>query len=237
MGRPETPPTCGPVAGIEMKFALPILQDEGPGEFPILKCQIADVIDEKEKLRWEVPNLSGKVVMRTRFERQADNIGRPTHQLPQLLVRVHLFVGIDRFGQAQHRVALSRCDLRYPLCRSRPVEPEGARTAVELRCIGHAQDGFETEPEPADRVSVPLVPHVGKHEPLDTAFFDGISVVRAVKETFRQADQDALPLRRVQQGVGAVLNEFEQLPMSISAVSRIVFEVGMLDYEARLRAV
>ena len=67
MGCFEKSPTRSPFAGIEMKLSLPILQDEAPGDFSILKGQITDVIDEKQKFGRKVPDLLGEVVMRTGF--------------------------------------------------------------------------------------------------------------------------------------------------------------------------
>ena len=90
MGRIETLPTCDSFTGVKVKVALSIVQDEVAGRFPILKGQVPDVIDEKEKLRGKASNLFGEVVVRSRLEWQANDVRRPTHQFPQLLVLILL---------------------------------------------------------------------------------------------------------------------------------------------------
>ena len=65
MGCLEKLPTRSTFAGIEMELSLPILHDEVPGDISILKGQVTDVIDEKQKFGWEVPDLLGEIIMRT----------------------------------------------------------------------------------------------------------------------------------------------------------------------------
>ena len=238
MGPFEATPARAPLAGVQTKLALQIAQHEIPGEFPILQSQVPDVVDEKEKFRWKLPNLLREVVVSARLERQPDDIDRPAHQLVQILVLFFLLARVDRLGNAQNRVtSLARDDSLYPPPGECPIESEGTRAAIEFGGVGHTENRFETEPESADRTGVSLARHVREHESLDTGAVDRTPVVGAVQEIFGKANQDALPLRRIDQRVGAVLNKFEQLPMRVSAAGGIVFEIGVLGDQCRLSAI
>ncbi len=196
-----------------------------------------DMVNKQEKLRRKIADLLRKILPCARLQRQADDVCGPSHQIDQIVVSFRHFSNINGNGQPQDRIAFSWHKLGYAVGRIFPVEPKGAGATVELGCIRDTQHRFEAQSKPPDLTRVPLARQVGEHECSDPVLTDRVSVVGAVEMVFRQADQNALAAECVGKRIRTVLDQLEELSMSVTAMSDIMFMVCMFGDEMRLLTV
>lgn len=71
---------------MEAKLVIEPFQDEFPRSFLVFKGQISHMVDKQKKLGRIIANLLGKALPSARLQRQADNVGCPSHQLDQIVV-------------------------------------------------------------------------------------------------------------------------------------------------------
>ena len=181
--------------------------------------------------------MNGNILPCARLERQADDVRCPRHQLPKTLVCRHRCASVGGNRQPEDGVALRRRGRGYTFGRVFLVESEGAGATEELRRIRDAEDGFEAQSEPPDLAGISLGRHVREHERFDAPFVDRLTVVGAVEILLGQSNQNTLSAICLGKRVRAVLDEFEELPMCVSAMRRVVFVVRMFGDEIWLHTV
>ncbi|MCL8012756.1 hypothetical protein M1L21_16540 [Streptomyces sp. AS02] len=175
-------------------------------------------------------------------QRETDNRGGPAQEFVQYGVGGAFGGFVQRAGHTQHRslelVAEAGrdfgngTDLRLsPLA----IESEATGTAEELRGIGYDQHGLHADPETSD-LTTALPRHTHPENRLGTFRGDGRPLVRAVEMGVRENDMGRTA------GLGGdfvrgVLDELEELSVTVSALGDPPFSISVLRNESGIDGV
>nr|WP_244362745.1 hypothetical protein [Streptomyces aquilus] len=175
-------------------------------------------------------------------QRQADDGGGPTQEFVENGVGRALGGLVQRAGHAQHgslellaetgRDPGNGADLRV---RPLAVEAEGARTAEELGGVGHDEHGLDPYSEASD-LAATFPRHAHPENRLGAFGSNRTPLVRAVEVSVCENDVDA-PAWIRGDFVRRVLNELEELPVTVSALGDTSFPVCVLRNETRIDGV